>query len=98
MSVAFVCGGAFLKAFAQDDHPVHLGIAIGAYVIGNILFFTIVDQAGLARATTLSAAATVALSVAVGVVRYGEVLSTTQALGVIAVIAGAVMVTTPAST
>ena len=78
---SFCVGGSFLKRYADFGQPHDLGLSLGAYLIGNLLFIEILKR-GLGFGMVLSSAGQLCLMVIIGALVFGERVGPMQGVGV----------------
>ena len=93
----FLGGATASRAYVSNDHLGMLSLALGLYMIGNIIMVTLMRDGGLGLAISLSAVVQLVLVNIIAFAVFGERLSLTQAAGVALGIAAMGLMMIPAS-
>jgi multidrug transporter EmrE-like cation transporter len=87
-SVAFVLGGAFMKASAGFTRLWPSLAVIALFVLGAFLLAQAVRASGLATAYTFGLGIEALLSILVGIYWFGERLTPTKLIGIVLIVIG----------
>ncbi|WVT72390.1 hypothetical protein QM996_12765 [Sinorhizobium chiapasense] len=93
----FLGGATASRAYVSNDHLGMLGLALGLYMVGNIVMVKLMRDGGLGLAISLSAVVQLVLVNIIAFAVFGERLSLTQAAGVALGIAAMGLMMIPAS-
>lgn len=93
----FLGGATASRAYVPNSHLGVLFLALGLYMIGNIVMVKLMRDGGLGLAISLSAVVQLVLVNIIAFAVFGERLSLTQAAGVMLGIAAMGLMMIPAS-
>ncbi|MBK5568576.1 hypothetical protein AB4Z34_18505 [Ensifer sp. 2YAB10] len=93
----FLGGATASRAYVSNNHLGMLCLALGLYVIGNIIMVKLMREGGLGLAISLSAIVQLVMVNVIAFAVFGERLSLTQAAGVLLGIVAMGLMLFPAS-
>ena len=92
---AFVAANAVLRAYAGSGQWPTLALALGCFLVGNLMMVRLMRESGLALAVSISSVVQLVLLTVIGVWWFGEKLTTMQVFGVVLGIVAVALIAWP---
>lgn len=92
---AFVAANAVLRVYAGSGYWPTLGLALGCFLVGNLMMVRLMRESGLALAVSISSVVQLVALALIGVLWFGERLTGMQTAGVVLGIVAVALIAWP---